>query len=95
MGHCKLWFIGQIILMLLEVGLFAFLATVIPHKIATWICSILFLGSILYKIYCLYVVKSFMSELKLKKVRKTSHCSGPPLIPTTKYEDQISPLDDN
>jgi len=96
MAHCKIWFIGQIILMMLEVGLFAFFATVIPHKIATWICSIMFLGSVLYKIYCLYVVKSFMVELKQKKMRKASHSSGPPLIPaTSKYDEQLSPIYEN
>jgi hypothetical protein len=94
--HCKTWLIGQILLLILQVCLFAFFATVIPSKIATWYSSIVFLASSLYKIYCLYVVKSFMVEIRRKEMRKASS-SSPPLIPvaTSNDEEQASPLDDN
>jgi hypothetical protein len=88
-GHCKVWLIVQIILLILEVTLFAVFATIIPSRVATWGWSIVFLLSILYKIYCVYVVKAFLVELQKKKMRKASQ-SGPPLIPVAINEEDKS-----
>jgi membrane protein implicated in regulation of membrane protease activity len=82
----------QIFLLVLEVTLFGVFAVILTEQIATWGWSLLLILSILYKVYCLYVVKTFMLELVKKSMRKSSH-SGPPLIPVATSSASGEPLE--